>query len=640
MKFKVLVSVLSGILFVLGMVFLGRPALAVDPAVLGNKYKVSFPIAELSNCTDYSSCRNYCEDPIHASACIDFAKKKGFYQEEPAAKFVAVLATAKSVLGCDSLESCQNFCQIPTNHDKCNSFARNAGLAGGYINDPGKREVLSKAEGKLGCGSAEECKGFCDKPENRAKCEAFAKEVGLVGGTHVVGPGGCTSQDSCRSFCSDPGNFSICRNFAGLTGVGGFKGPGGCDSESSCKTYCNSHLEECPGFNREGGSNYGAVEMCNRTPNCSWKGDSCSCESNVSTDPAAACARYGCVWKNGACGCTSGAVTTNSNVGGTAPPGGTMGCTPPTSLSFCGAGKHFSYSSCRCEDDSAGGCTTQWGCPSGMSWNDSTCDCRTPSGDWHPPASGSYSGGGSSMSRESQETTCRQGGGTCVWNGDICSCRGYVNPNPSCQPPQNGCGGNKYWDQAACTCRDTSSYVPTMSRESQDATCRAGGGTCDWTSGTCYCRGYQTAPSNVANPPTSPTMTRESQQSACNACGGTCNWNGDTCACQCKTSATPTTTQTSGAQSAESACKATAGCTWNGSSCQCGSSSPTTTTPTTAPAPAPAPAPSTDPATACGQTSGCSWTGSTCQCGTAQGVSTQRGLLQIVLDFFTGLLRR
>lgn len=625
MKFKVLTGLFTGLLLILGLMTLGRPAQAIDSTVLESKYKVSFPIAQLGGCADYSSCRAYCEDPVHATACINFAKEKGFYQEEPVAKFVAVLSTAKSVLGCDSLDSCQNFCEIPANFDKCNSFARSTGLAGGYVGDPGKQEILSRAEGRLGCSSADGCKGFCEKVENRAKCEAFAKEVGLVGGTHSVGPGGCTSEDSCRAFCSDPGNFSICRNFAAVTGVGGFKGPGGCDSEDSCKTYCSSRPAEC-GFNTAGKTNYSPVEMCNRTPNCSWRGNSCSCgnfgetdESRAGTgfsgptDPAAACARYGCSWTNNTCQCTSGMVTTGTI--GAAPPGGTAGCTPPSSANPCVSGQHYSYSSCRCEANTGGdSCSSRWGCPSGMSWNENTCDCRTAAGDWRPP-SGYYSNPSTTPSRESQEAACRAGGGTCV-----------------------------SWVNGACGCERGG----TMSRESQEATCRSGGGTCDWTSGFCYCRGYQTPsgttntnanPANYGSCPSgqywngsscvtssAPTMTRESQQSACSNCGGTCSWNGDTCACQCTT-----TSGGSGSQSPEEACRRGTNCTWTGSSCQCTASEPT---------PSPSPSPSTDPATACGQTSGCSWTGSTCQCGSTQGAATEQSFLQTVWNFLSGLAGR
>ena len=38
--------------------------------------ELSFPIPELGNCGDFTSCANYCEDPVHNTACIDYAKKK------------------------------------------------------------------------------------------------------------------------------------------------------------------------------------------------------------------------------------------------------------------------------------------------------------------------------------------------------------------------------------------------------------------------------------------------------------------------------------------------------------------------------------------------------------------------------------
>ena len=46
-----------------------------DPA---KKYNITFPIEELGSCSDLASCKQYCEDPVNSTACINFAKKKGF----------------------------------------------------------------------------------------------------------------------------------------------------------------------------------------------------------------------------------------------------------------------------------------------------------------------------------------------------------------------------------------------------------------------------------------------------------------------------------------------------------------------------------------------------------------------------------
>lgn len=64
-------------------------------------------------------------------------------------------------------------------------------------------------------------------------------------------------------------------------------------------------------------------------------------------------------------------------------------------------------------------------CPAGMYWNGSYCASSTSGGG---SQSGSYSGG---MSRDSQESACRSGGGTCSWNGDVCNCQSYQSSSTS-----------------------------------------------------------------------------------------------------------------------------------------------------------------------------------------------------------------
>lgn len=253
---------------------------ASGPAEIAKKYNVTFPIAELGGCTDFDSCRNFCEDPVNSSSCVSFAKQKGFYQEDKFEVKDNVLQAAKSQLGCDSYASCLNFCEVPANFDKCDSFAKTQGLVGGRVEDPSKTQILTQAKQVLGCDSATGCQSYCSKEENRQKCSDFAKTVGLHGGEHQVGPGGCTSEATCKSFCSDPQNFQICSGFSSTSG-GTFTGPGGCNSEASCRTYCQQNEDQCRGsFAGPGGSpppGYNPQEMCNRTPNCSWTGNTCQC---------------------------------------------------------------------------------------------------------------------------------------------------------------------------------------------------------------------------------------------------------------------------------------------------------------------------------------------------------------------------
>lgn len=252
-----------------------------DPEIRAKIYGVNFPVADLGNCSNYNECRSFCEDPVNGQGCKDYGKSRGFYKDDPVeVDKDKILNEAKRRLGCDSMESCMNFCEIPANYDKCNSFAKTQGIPGGVVDDPGGREIITKAKEVLGCDSASSCQSFCSQQENIDKCKTFAQDTGLKGGEQRVGPGGCMSEGTCKSFCSDPANYQACSGFTAVAG-GKFKGPGGCESEEACKNYCEKTPQAC-GLQNEGDNtslsrNYNPAEMCNRTPNCSWSNNSCQC---------------------------------------------------------------------------------------------------------------------------------------------------------------------------------------------------------------------------------------------------------------------------------------------------------------------------------------------------------------------------
>lgn len=489
-----------------------------DPAEKAEAYGVTFPIAELGNCSDYLSCRTYCEDPVNTQACIDYGRSKGFYQGESDEKVSGVLAQAKTTLGCDSYAACQNFCEVEANYDRCAAFARSQGVVGGYVDDPSKSDILAKAKEVLGCSSPDACKTYCEQEANRDKCSQFAKQVGLSGGEHQIGPGGCTSETTCKAFCSDPNNYQICSGFSSTSG-GTFTGPGGCNSEASCRTYCQQNEDECrKGFGGPGGSpppGYNPQEMCNRTPNCSWTNNTCQCGF------------YG-----------------------------------ETQESAQKAGEYAAF------------CQT----------NPDKCRIGQP---------GSFE---SSDQRQEFERYCSQ------------------NPE-KCRPPSGGSTGTSPDPATECV--------------------RYG---CSWTNNSCQCSGYPTYtpfPQPTSGSYTPPSAGSYDPATECAKTSG-CSWNGSYCQCS----------GSSGGGSYEdpaTACAKTSGCSWNGSSCQCSS-----TTGSTSSTPQPTSSSTEtqsqtqtsqeststqDPATACTSTSGCSWTGSSCQCGSTQGVSTDRGLLQIILEW-------
>ena len=129
------------------------------------------------------------------------------------------------------------------------------------------------------CNSKEECKAYCDNPENMSACVAFAEKHGLMSKKEVErarkfevleqrdGPGGCTDHKSCEAYCSDVNNIDECVAFAEEHGLmdekeldeakkvrtairNGVKFPGGCTSKESCEAYCSddANVDECLAF--------------------------------------------------------------------------------------------------------------------------------------------------------------------------------------------------------------------------------------------------------------------------------------------------------------------------------------------------------------------------------------------------------
>lgn len=257
---------------------------------------LTFPIPDLGNCGDYKSCLTYCDDPVNNAQCIDFAKKHGFYKDDPVlASTDKFLTKAKDVLGCDSKETCLTLCSDPANFDKCDAFAKSQGVLGGYVEEPDKKEFLDKAKTDLGCDSAESCSNFCENSANADKCDKFSDDAGLLGGEVSVGPGGCNTNGTCQSFCSDPANFSECTTFA--PPGGNFTGPGGCSSPQECRNHCEENPADCRSY--APGSN--GVYVPVSCPSGQFFGPSGICTANEKTQEAGSCAQGGKFWNGSSC---------------------------------------------------------------------------------------------------------------------------------------------------------------------------------------------------------------------------------------------------------------------------------------------------------------------------------------------------
>ena len=62
------------------MFVMALSAHAQEASGSAQKYGITFPVEQLGNCKSLSECKTFCEDPLNHDACINFAKKKGFYK--------------------------------------------------------------------------------------------------------------------------------------------------------------------------------------------------------------------------------------------------------------------------------------------------------------------------------------------------------------------------------------------------------------------------------------------------------------------------------------------------------------------------------------------------------------------------------
>lgn len=233
-------------------------------------------------CRGEEECEAFCENPDNAEECINFAIEYGFMSAEEAAeaKRMLELGLTGGPGGCQGKE-CETYCDDVSHMKECIEFS----LQAGFMEPEEAERALRIAElgimgGPGGCQSEQECKFFCDQPENMEECIDFGVLIGDMTpeeaeqakkGMEMMmrgGPGGCKSEDECRAYCELPDHFEECLRFQVEMGFISQEeaqlmqqkmptqpqgGPGGCQTEEECKTYCQDpvHYEECSVFRLE-----------------------------------------------------------------------------------------------------------------------------------------------------------------------------------------------------------------------------------------------------------------------------------------------------------------------------------------------------------------------------------------------------
>lgn len=240
-----------------------------------------FPVTELGNCADTSSCQKYCENEKNYVQCDNFAQKyklgrySGKNNEPPPPPLTFPV---KELGNCGSFSECRAYCEQPESRTSCFEFAKAKGLTrpgpggppagggpgGGPPEGAPPPDVAEKMIKELGCGDMQSCHAFCTNPDNIRKCMSVADKYGFrPKGGPPGGPGGpppekiaemmkelgCSGEEACFRFCDQPANRDRCFKAVKKYGVAGGGPPPekmeammkemGCDGFESCGKICS-----------------------------------------------------------------------------------------------------------------------------------------------------------------------------------------------------------------------------------------------------------------------------------------------------------------------------------------------------------------------------------------------------------------
>ena len=275
-------------LLIIGSGLLIAVAILTLPVFASSPFDIEFPIPELGNCSDKSSCKVYCENDDHLEVCQTFATKHGFgATDEEIKKTLKELQEDGGPGGCSNDEknptlACKRYCDNSANIEECVSYAEKHGLMEGQELKEAQKVVSALKRGvKLPpqCQTTESCKATCEDPKDlltARACFEFGKEAGLL-------PDGVSVEQAEKAFsalesgkgpfksfaemrqCDNPPTDEImqkCIDFAVDAGFippeeveiikkTGGKGPGGCRGKDQCQNYCEANQDECFKFGEE-----------------------------------------------------------------------------------------------------------------------------------------------------------------------------------------------------------------------------------------------------------------------------------------------------------------------------------------------------------------------------------------------------
>ena len=133
---------------------------------------------------------------------------------------------------CGSKEECKTYCDEPDNIEACISFAEESNLMPAKEIEHAKKFLAAGAKGPGGCTGKNSCEAYCNNPDNIEACVAYAEENGMMDEEELnearkvrdairkgVKPPPCGGKKECDAYCENPENMPACIEFASAAGL-------------------------------------------------------------------------------------------------------------------------------------------------------------------------------------------------------------------------------------------------------------------------------------------------------------------------------------------------------------------------------------------------------------------------------------
>ncbi|MBI3232127.1 MAG: hypothetical protein HYZ51_03565 [Candidatus Doudnabacteria bacterium] len=212
--------------FILRFVFSGGLLFSGFLFAQAQESTITFPVAELGNCSSKQECKAYCRKEENFESCTDFAEKHNLLPKDAKNKkqILKEILKNKGPGGCDSHEACQAYCENEEHQEECLEFGKKHGLISKEDEERANRFLPLMKQGLTpgGCKSKTVCEAYCQEAEHQQECIDFAVKIGAMSKEQAEkakkfngrGPGGCTGKQECEEFCNNPGNQEVCFQFA------------------------------------------------------------------------------------------------------------------------------------------------------------------------------------------------------------------------------------------------------------------------------------------------------------------------------------------------------------------------------------------------------------------------------------------